>query len=92
MEGSDVCFAPVLDPWEAPLHPHLKSRGTFVESFGILQPAPAPRFSRTSAQITGAPPVPGEHTDQVLLDWGFSRSDIDELRRAQVLGAAPAAG
>lgn len=87
MEGSDICFAPVLDPWEAPNHPHLKARETFVESFGILQPAPAPRFSRSVPIITGAPPVPGEHTDQVLRDWGFSQADIDDLRRAQAIGA-----
>jgi alpha-methylacyl-CoA racemase len=82
MEGSDVCFAPVLDPWEAPRHPHLQARGTFVEAFGVLQPAPAPRFSRTSPRITAPPPAPGEHTEQVLLDWGFSRAEIDDLRGA----------
>ncbi len=91
MEGSDVCFAPVLDPWEAPQHPHLKSRETFLEAFGVVQPAPAPRFSRSIPKITGAPPAPGEHTEQVLLDWGFSRSEVEALREAQVLGATATA-
>ncbi len=82
LEGAEVCFAPVLDPWEAPKHPHLQARASFVEAFGIVQPAPAPRFSRSMSKITGAPPVPGEHTEQVLREWGFSPSDIDSLRRA----------
>jgi len=82
LEGVDVCFAPVLDPWEAPKHPHLQARSSFVEAFGIMQPAPAPRFSRSTPKITGAPPAPGEHTEQVLRDWRFSTSEIDALRRA----------
>ncbi len=72
MEGSDVCFAPVLDMGEAPEHPHNKARGTFVERDGIVQPAPAPRFSRTRAEIQGPPPQPGQHTEEVLEDWGIA--------------------
>ncbi len=71
MEGSDVCFAPVLDMGEAPEHPHNKARGTFFERDGVVQPAPAPRFSRTRAEIQGPPPRPGQHTDEVLADWGI---------------------
>jgi alpha-methylacyl-CoA racemase len=72
MEGSDVCFAPVLDLNEAPDHPHNKYRQTFVEKDGVVQPAPAPRFSRTSPALDRSPPEPGEHTDEILKDWGVT--------------------
>jgi len=86
MEGSDVCFAPVLSFGEALQHPHNRARGTFVEVDGIQQPAPAPRFSRTPAAIQRPPARPGEHTDQALADWGFSVADIAVLRTAGALG------
>ena len=73
MEGTDICFAPVLTLAEAPAHPHNKARETFVEYEGVLQPAPAPRFSGTPGAIAGRTPGPGEHTDEVLSDWGVSR-------------------
>jgi len=57
MEGTDVCFAPVLDYTEAPDHPHNRARGSFVELDGMVQPGPAPRFSRTPAEIRGARPI-----------------------------------
>lgn len=79
MEGTDVCFAPVLTTDEAPEHPHNAQRGTFVKLGGVLQPAPAPRFSRTPSAITRPPAVPGEHTDETLRDWGFGESDIRQL-------------
>ncbi|MGH7821579.1 MAG: CaiB/BaiF CoA transferase family protein, partial [Candidatus Binatia bacterium] len=72
MEGSDVCFAPVLSLREAPAHPHNVARKAFVEVDGAVQPAPAPRFSRTPAAVPRPPAVPGEHTDEVLGEWGFS--------------------
>jgi alpha-methylacyl-CoA racemase len=65
---------------EAPAHPHNESRGTFVTRDGVVQPAPAPRFSRTPAEIQGPPPRPGEHTDDALADWGFDADDIRKLR------------
>jgi alpha-methylacyl-CoA racemase len=71
MEGTDICFAPVLDLSEAPNHPHNKARSTFVERDGVMQPAPAPRFSRTKPEIQGPPPLPGQHTEAVLKDWGI---------------------
>lgn len=71
MEGGDVCFAPVLDLDEAPQHPHNVARETFVEIEGVIQPAPAPRFSRTSAEIQSPPPAAGQHTEEVLRDWGI---------------------
>ena len=80
MEGSDVCFAPVLSMDEAPEHPHNKVRGTFVERDGALQPAPAPRFSRTEVEISRSPAYPGQHTDEALTDWGFSASEIADLK------------
>ncbi len=80
MEGSDICFAPVLSMAEAPNHPHNKLRGTFVERDGVVQPAPAPRFSRTPGAIQRPPARPGEHTEEALRDWGFSATDLEQLR------------
>jgi alpha-methylacyl-CoA racemase len=82
LEGTDACFAPVLSLSEAPAHPHNEARATFVTRDGIVQPAPAPRFSRTVAEIQGSPPAPGEHTDATLADWGFDPDDITKLRAA----------
>lgn len=72
MEGSDVCFAPVLTMAEAPAHPHNAARETFVEFEGVVQPAPAPRFDRTPGAIQRRAPGVGEHTDNILADWGVS--------------------
>ncbi len=72
LEGTDACFAPVLSMEEAPKHPHNVARNTFVRIDGVLQPAPAPRFSRTLPEVKGPPPEPGEHTDSALADWGIS--------------------
>ena len=69
MEGTDVCFAPVLTMQEAAEHPHNVARGTFVENAGVTQPAPAPRFSRTPGEIQRPPAHPGQHTDEVLGEW-----------------------
>jgi len=82
LEGTDVCFAPVLSYDEAPHYPHNQERGVFVEVQGVIQPAPAPRFSRTPSQIQRPPSADGEHTEEGLLDWGFSRAEIDGLRQA----------
>ncbi|HTR75246.1 MAG TPA: CaiB/BaiF CoA-transferase family protein [Solirubrobacterales bacterium] len=79
LEGTDICFAPVLDFAEAPEHPHLKARGTYVEAFGQIHPAPAPRLSRTPSEISAPPCVPGEHSREVLSDWGFDGAEIDAL-------------
>jgi alpha-methylacyl-CoA racemase len=70
LEGTDACFAPVLSLTDAPTHYHHQARKTFVSAFGITQPAPAPRFSRTPGAIQHPPPHPGEHTDEVLREWG----------------------
>ena len=80
MEGSDVCFAPVLSMGEAPHHPQNKARDTFVEVAGVMHPGPAPRFSRTKPEIQGPPAKPGQHTDQTLADWGFAKAEIAKLR------------
>lgn len=80
MEGTDVCFAPVLSISEAPEHPHNKERGTFVEVAGVVQPAPAPRFSRTEASIQRPPSHAGQHTDEILGELGLSADDISQLR------------
>jgi len=80
MEGTDVCFAPVLSMGEAYQHPHNLARGTFVEVAGKLQPGPAPRFSRTPAEISRPPSHAGQHTDEALAEWGFSAKEIARLR------------
>ncbi|MCC6766490.1 MAG: CoA transferase [Deltaproteobacteria bacterium] len=85
MENTDVCFAPVLSMSEAPRHPHNAARGTFTEVKGVVQPAPAPRFSRTPGAIQCPPAHPGQHTDEALADWGFSAADIAKLREAKAI-------
>ncbi|MGH9112755.1 MAG: CaiB/BaiF CoA transferase family protein [Acidimicrobiales bacterium] len=80
MDGTDVCFAPVLSIPEAIEHPHNVHRGTFVEVAGIPQPGPAPRFSRTPPEITAPPPHAGQHTDDVLAAAGFDADRIAKLR------------
>ncbi|HEX4295763.1 MAG TPA: CaiB/BaiF CoA-transferase family protein [Rhizomicrobium sp.] len=77
MQGSDVCYAPVLSIAEAPKHPHNVARKTFVEIDGVLQPAPAPRFSRTVAEVQG-PPRPADN-QAMLSAWGFSPDEIGAL-------------
>ncbi|MFJ9637965.1 CaiB/BaiF CoA transferase family protein [Streptomyces sp. NPDC101178] len=74
-EGTDACVAPVLSLREAPHHPHLAARSTYVEHSGITQPAPAPRFSATPASVRSGPARPGADTDAVAADW-----DVPALR------------
>jgi len=69
LEGSDACFAPVLDWAEAPEHPHNQARGTFARVDGITQPGPAPRFSRTPGAIQGPPPQAADALETVLARW-----------------------
>ncbi|MBL4667404.1 MAG: CoA transferase [Sneathiella sp.] len=85
MEGTDVCFAPVLAMSEAAKHPHNVARETFVEVEGVLQPAPAPKFSRTKSEIQSPPCAPGQHTDEVLGEWGFDESKIADLKSKSVI-------
>lgn len=80
MEGSDICFAPVLSMSEAPHHPHNVARQSFVEIDGVKQPAPAPKFSRTQAEVQRPPSYLGQHTEEGLADWGFSTDEIAKLR------------
>jgi alpha-methylacyl-CoA racemase len=82
MEGSDVCFAPVLDLDEAPKHPHNLARETFITIDGVVQPAPAPRFSVTPGAVQGPPAATGADTEAALSDWGFSQEAIAALKRA----------
>ena len=79
MEHTDVCFAPVLTMSEAAEHPHNVARNTFVDVHGVRQPAPAPRFSRTAPTIEGAPAHPGQHSREILTDWGLPKDRIDTL-------------
>lgn len=85
MESTDICFAPVLNLEEAPNHPHNIARQTFIELDEVVQPAPAPRFSRTQSEVQGPPALAGEHSEEVLLDNGFSEQEITALKAAQAL-------
>ena len=85
MEGSDVCFAPVLTIPEAYKHPHNIARKTFVDVAGVTQPGPSPRFSRTPGEIKRPPPHPGQHTAEALADWGIPREDVAKLRNAKAI-------
>jgi alpha-methylacyl-CoA racemase len=85
LEGTDVCFAPVLDMAEAPAHPHNQARATFIEVDGVTQPAPAPRFSRTPPAVAGAASKPGADGAAILADWGWSDDAIAALRAAHVI-------
>ncbi|MFJ1471484.1 CaiB/BaiF CoA transferase family protein [Massilia orientalis] len=84
LEGTDVCFAPVLDMDEAPRHPHNAARKTFVDVDGVTQPAPAPRFSRTPGQA-GSVAAPGQDGAAVLADWGWTDNAIATLRRDNIV-------
>jgi alpha-methylacyl-CoA racemase len=84
-EGSDACFAPVLSLDEAPGHPHNVARRTFVEHLGVVQPGPAPRFSRTPGALDRPPAPPGVHTDEVLLELGFGTDELARLRATGVV-------
>ena len=86
LEGSDACFAPVLSLAEAPSHPHNLARQSFVELDGIVQPAPAPRFSRTPAGRPTPPEAPGERGSASLTRWGLSPAEIAALKRGGALG------
>ena len=86
LEGGDSCFAPVLGPEEAALHPHNQARGTFTEIAGRSVPAPAPRFSRTPSRMGSAPPEAGPPTEEeALRTWGFADGEIVALREAQAI-------
>jgi alpha-methylacyl-CoA racemase len=79
-DGTDACVAPVMSLGEAPEHPHVTARQGFVEVGGLTQPAPAPRFSRTSAEEPAPPVRAGEHTDATLTELGLSPQEIADLR------------
>jgi alpha-methylacyl-CoA racemase len=80
LEGTDACFAPVLSIAEAPHHAHAQSRGGFISIDGVVQPAPAPRFDRSTTGMPRPAPQVGQHTEEVLAEAGFTRSEIDALR------------
>ena len=86
MEGTDVCFAPVLSFTEAPSHPANVARKTYVEVDGVTQPAPAPRFSRTPSSVAHGPHGLGEDTVSTLSAMGFAESEIQSLREAGTIG------
>ena len=84
-DRTDACVVPVLSPWEAHLHPHNVARSTFVEVNGTVQPAPAPRFSRTPSAISKPPSPPGADTISALVEWGVSEGAVKKLRESGAL-------
>jgi alpha-methylacyl-CoA racemase len=92
LEGTDVCFAPVLTMSDAAHHPHLRARDTIVERHGFLQPAPAPRFSRSEVSLDRPMPPPGAHTDEVLAEWGVPSDEIDCWHEAGAIRQAAKPG
>jgi alpha-methylacyl-CoA racemase len=84
-DGTDACAVPVLSPWEAHEHPHNAARSTFVSVDGVVQPAPAPRFSRTPSAVSRPPSPPGADTVDGLLEWGVDEGTISKLRQSGAL-------
>jgi alpha-methylacyl-CoA racemase len=84
--GRSPCIAPVLGPREALAHPHHQARGTFIDVDGLMQPAPAPRFSGTNPTVDRGPPLPGEHTRSALSDWGVAAEQVSTWLRSGALG------
>ena len=82
-----MCFAPVLSFVDAPSHPANVARETYIEVDGLVQPAPAPRFSRTPSSVAHSGPVSGQDTDAVLTAMGFGESDIADLKQAGAISA-----
>lgn len=85
MEGTDVCFAPVLDFIEAQQHPHNVARRTYMTVDGMIQPAPAPRFSRTNSEVQFGSRAAGEDTEEVLVEWGFSEAEVEKLKEVNAI-------
>jgi alpha-methylacyl-CoA racemase len=79
LEGTDSCFAPVLGLGEVAEHPHHRARHSFVDVDDVPQPAPAPRFSRSQPLVVSGPPSPGEHTREVLSQWGLDDGEVARL-------------
>jgi len=82
MEGTDVCFAPVLNFIDAPSHPANLARNAYIEVDGVTQPAPAPRFSRTPSEVRNGGSAAGADTETILAEMGFSENEVDELKNA----------
>lgn len=88
LEGTDACFAPVLDWDEAPLHPHNQARQTFIEVDGVVQPAPAPKFSRTPAAAPQSGAAMTSDARSILLDWGIDSVIVDAFAQAGIFDNA----
>ncbi|MNJ60249.1 hypothetical protein D3C77_559670 [compost metagenome] len=85
LEGTDACFAPVLDWDEAAEHPHNIERETFIRVDGVLQPAPAPRFSRSVPPTPSAPRPSGADSEAILADWGIDNERIEALKAQRII-------
>ncbi|MCG2634780.1 MAG: CoA transferase [Gammaproteobacteria bacterium] len=88
LTGTDFCYTPVHNLATAPEHPQNRARDSFVDIEGMVQPAPAPKFSRTPGAVSAPPPEVGQHTADILADWGFSAREIDTLHQKGVVKTA----
>ncbi|MDR3453444.1 MAG: CaiB/BaiF CoA-transferase family protein [Rhodoferax sp.] len=91
MEGRDACFAPVLDIDEASQHPQMRARNVFTRFDNVLHPSPAPRFGRTPGTLRRPPPSPGQHSHEVLAEWGFEGAQVSALEATGAMQQASAA-
>ncbi|GAA4491292.1 hypothetical protein GCM10023094_55590 [Rhodococcus olei] len=82
-EGTDACVAPILGLNEAPDHPHMRARDSFIEVDGVRQPAPAPRFSETPASVRSGPVPAGANTRAILSRFGFNDNEVDAMLQAK---------
>jgi alpha-methylacyl-CoA racemase len=88
MAGREACFSPVLSIDEAPQHPQMQQRDVFQKFDGVLHPSPAPRFSKTPGALRRPAPAPGQHSEEVLAEWGLTADEINSLQEVGAMHQA----
>jgi len=85
LENTDVCYAPVLSIDEARNHPHMKSRNSFISIDDVIQPSPAPRFSKTNSESPKKAPKVGENNEEILLEIGYTKDEINSFKERKII-------
>ena len=85
LENTDVCYAPVLSIDEARNHPHMKSRNNFISIDDVIQPSPAPRFSKTNSESPKKAPTVGENNEEILLQIGYTKDEINSFKERKII-------
>ena len=85
LENTDVCYAPVLSIDEARNHPHMKSRNNFISIDDVIQPSPAPRFSKTNSESPKKAPKVGENNEEILLQIGYTKDEINSFKERKII-------